>query len=109
MRRRRESPYESTKHQAPSSREIPNTRLQSGCVPIRDVESWSLERRWCVERGAWSFLMRLGTVIGRVTLSQSVPALTGARWLIVSPFTHEHFQQGTDAPLGMSKDPSLVV
>jgi microcompartment protein CcmK/EutM len=53
--------------------------------------------------------MRLGTVIGRVILSQTVPALTGARWLIVSPFTREHFQQGTDAPPGMSKESSLVV
>ena len=53
--------------------------------------------------------MRLGTVIGRVTLSRSVPALTGGRWLIVSPFTREHFQRGA-APLpGLSKDPSLVV
>ena len=56
-----------------------------------------------------SLLMRLGTVIGRVTLSQSVPALAGARWLIVSPFTREHFQQGTEPPSGMSKEPSLVV
>src|SRR5580704_6658915 len=38
--------------------------------------------------------MRLGTVIGRVTLSATVPSLTGARWLIVSPFTREHFQRG---------------
>jgi microcompartment protein CcmK/EutM len=53
--------------------------------------------------------MRLGTVIGRVTLSQTVPALRGARWLIVSPFTREHFQHGTTAPTGLSKDPSLVV
>ena len=53
--------------------------------------------------------MRLGTVIGRVTLSRTVPALIGARWLIVSPFTREHFQQGADAPRGLSKDPSLVV
>ena len=53
--------------------------------------------------------MRLGTVIGRVTLSQTVPALEGARWLIVSPFTREHFQQGAAAPPGLSKDPSLVV
>ena len=53
--------------------------------------------------------MRLGIVIGRVTLSQSVPSLTGARWLIVSPFTREHFQQGSETPAGMSKDPSLVV
>jgi microcompartment protein CcmK/EutM len=53
--------------------------------------------------------MRLGTVIGRVTLSVSVPALTGARWLLVSPFTREHFQQGTQTPAGLSKDPSLVI
>src|ERR1041384_8573336 len=53
--------------------------------------------------------MKLGTVIGRVTLSQTVPALIGARWLIVSPFTREHFQQGTETPPGMSKEPSLVV
>ncbi len=53
--------------------------------------------------------MKLGTVIGRVTLSQTVPALEGGRWLIVSPLTREHFQQGTVTPPGMSKDPSLVV
>jgi len=53
--------------------------------------------------------MRLGTVIGRVTLSVTVPALEGARWLIVSPFTREHFQRGSETPVGMSKDPSLVV
>ena len=53
--------------------------------------------------------MRLGTVIGRVTLSETVPALKGARWLIVTPFTREHFQRGDASPAGMSKDPSLVV
>ena len=53
--------------------------------------------------------MRLGTVIGRVTLSKTVPALIGARWLIVSPFTREYFQRGTQTPPGLSKDPSLVV
>ncbi len=53
--------------------------------------------------------MRLGTVIGRVTLSKSADELRGARWLIVSPFTREHFQQGAKTPPGMSKDPSLVV
>ncbi len=53
--------------------------------------------------------MKLGTVIGRVTLSQAVPAVQGARWLIVSPFTREHYQRGPNTPAGMSKDPSLVV
>jgi carbon dioxide concentrating mechanism protein CcmL len=53
--------------------------------------------------------MKLGSVIGRVTLNKTVPALIGARWLIVSPFTREHYQCGHDTPPGMSKDPSLVV
>src|SRR6266508_1758760 len=53
--------------------------------------------------------MRLGTVIGRVTLCAVVPELEGARWLVVSPFTREHFQRGTETPAGLSKDPSLVV
>jgi microcompartment protein CcmK/EutM len=53
--------------------------------------------------------MRLGTVIGRVTLSQAVPALQGGRFLVVSPFTREHFQRGTEAITGMSKDPSVVI
>src|SRR5690349_20460254 len=53
--------------------------------------------------------MRLGTVIDLVTLSKAVPALTGARWLIVSPFTREHFQRSAEVPQGLSKDPSLIV
>lgn len=53
--------------------------------------------------------MRLGTVIGRVTMSKTIGGLTGARWLIVSPFTREHFQQGAKTPPGLSKDSSLVV
>ena len=53
--------------------------------------------------------MRLGTVIGRVTLCKTVSALEGGRWLIVSPFTREHFQRGSKSLPGMSKDPSLVV
>jgi microcompartment protein CcmK/EutM len=53
--------------------------------------------------------MKLGSVIGRVTLSRVVPELQGARWLIVSPFTREHFQRGTETPTSLSKEPSLVV
>ena len=53
--------------------------------------------------------MKLGVVIGRVTLSVAAPKLEGARWLIVSPFTREHFQHGPRTPPGLSKDPSLVV
>jgi carbon dioxide concentrating mechanism protein CcmL len=53
--------------------------------------------------------MRLGTVIGRVTLSSVVPELVGARWLIVSPFSRESFQRGIAMPPSLSKEPSLVV
>lgn len=53
--------------------------------------------------------MKLGAVIGRVTLSRMLEALEGGRWLIVSPFTREHYQNGSETPVGLSKDPSLVV
>lgn len=53
--------------------------------------------------------MRLGSVIGRVTLSVSVPELQGARYLIVSPFSRENFQRGETPPGGLSAEPSLVV
>jgi microcompartment protein CcmK/EutM len=53
--------------------------------------------------------MKLGAVIGRVTLSRTIPALIGGRFLVVSPFTREHFQRGEDTPPGLSRDPSLVV
>ncbi|NBQ23583.1 MAG: ethanolamine utilization protein EutN [Verrucomicrobia bacterium] len=53
--------------------------------------------------------MRLGTVIGRVTLSQSIEALRGARWLVVSPFNRQHFQQGSEPLNLITSEPSLVV
>ncbi len=53
--------------------------------------------------------MKLGAVIGRVTLSSTAAGLEGARWLIVSPFTRAHYQRGTETPPGLSKDPSLIV
>lgn len=53
--------------------------------------------------------MKLGAVIGRVTLSVAAPGLKGARWLIVSPFTREHYQNGSITPAGLSKDSSLVI
>jgi carbon dioxide concentrating mechanism protein CcmL len=52
--------------------------------------------------------MRLGTVIGRVTLSKTVEGLRGARWLVVSPFTREQFLPTSKSP-AVSKEPSLVV
>ena len=53
--------------------------------------------------------MKLAAVLGRGTLSRTVPALEGARWLIVTPFTRDHFQHGPDTPPGLSSDPTPVV
>jgi microcompartment protein CcmK/EutM len=52
--------------------------------------------------------MKLGSVIGRVTLSKTVPELKGARWLVVSPFTRQQFRAQAE-PAGMSAEPSLIV
>jgi len=53
--------------------------------------------------------MKLGKVIGRVTLSVCDPLLIGGRFLVVSPYAREAYQNGTEPPAGLSKDPSLVV
>lgn len=53
--------------------------------------------------------MKLGTVIGRVTLSKSVDLLIGGRYLVVSPLTREQYARGLKKAGGMGKDPSLVV
>jgi carbon dioxide concentrating mechanism protein CcmL len=53
--------------------------------------------------------MRLGKVIGRVTLSVTVPALRGARWLVVSPYNRDHFPRANKTPAGLSGEPSMVV
>jgi hypothetical protein len=42
-------------------------------------------------------------------LAKALPELAGARWLIVSPFTREHYRRFSEAPAGLSQDPSLVV
>jgi len=36
--------------------------------------------------------MRIGEVIGKVTLSKYHPALTGATWLVVTPLSHAGLQ-----------------
>lgn len=52
--------------------------------------------------------MRLGRVIGRVTLSQAAPSLQGARWLIVSPLGRDDLSARPGAA-AVSREPSLVV
>lgn len=51
--------------------------------------------------------MRLGHIIGRVTLSQQDPAYKGGRFLLVQPFDHGSFRGAPMAPL--AKGNSLVV
>src|SRR6266404_4398724 len=96
-----------SKHQAPEKLQAPS--FKSAVSRRSLVEVWKLKFLRSLEVGVWCFRMRLGTVIGRVTLNKAVPALLGARWLIISPFTREHFQRGHEALPGLSKDPSLVV
>ena len=47
---------------------------------------------FCILHSA--FVMKLGTVIGRVTLAKTVKALEGGRFLVVSPFSREQFEAG---------------
>lgn len=51
--------------------------------------------------------MRLGHVIGKVTLSQQDPAYLGGRFLLVQPFAKEQFKGAPMTPL--AKGLSLVV
>ena len=53
--------------------------------------------------------MRLGQVIGRVTLGKSVPSYKGGRFLVVNPYDRDHFQNGPTPPDGLARRPSLVV
>lgn len=53
--------------------------------------------------------MKLGTVIGRVTLSVSSPGLDGARWLVVSPWTRESFINGLSDSNQITSESSLVI
>lgn len=51
--------------------------------------------------------MRLGHVIGRVTLAKQDPAYRGGRFLLVQPFAREQFRGSGMTPL--AKGSSLVV
>lgn len=51
--------------------------------------------------------MRLGHVIGRVTLSAQDPAYKGGRFLLVQPFAKDQFRGAAMTPL--AKGNSLVV
>ena len=51
--------------------------------------------------------MRLGKVIGHVTLSDHLAVYRGARWLVISPL--DKGQMAQSVPPGVSAIPSLIV
>lgn len=51
--------------------------------------------------------MRLGQVIGKVTLHTQDPAYDGPRWLVVAPLDRQQLAGGPRVPL--AKAPNLVV
>lgn len=53
--------------------------------------------------------MRIGHVIGKVTLSQQDPSLRGGRFLMVNPVDGAHFNTACATPPPLSAHPSIVV
>ena len=53
--------------------------------------------------------MRIGHVIGRVTLNQQDPALSGGRFLLVNPVATEYLNTACQSPPPISKLPTIVV
>ena len=53
--------------------------------------------------------MRIGHVIGNVTMNQQQAAFKAARWLVVNPIEADQFNTACDLEPGMTKIPSLVV
>lgn len=54
--------------------------------------------------------MRLGKVIGRVTLGKTRPEFAGARWLLVTPYNRDYLPADTFTDDGkLSTEPSVVI
>lgn len=53
--------------------------------------------------------MRIGQVIGKVTMSQQEGSFRGARWLVVNPLEAEQLNTACEVEPGLTKVPSLVV
>ena len=53
--------------------------------------------------------MRIGQVIGKITMSRQDPAFKAARWLMVSPVEAQDFNTCCNKAPRLSKEPSVVV
>ena len=53
--------------------------------------------------------MRIGQVIGKVTMNVSEPAFRAARWLVVNPLVAEQLNTACEIEPGLTELPSLVV
>ena len=54
--------------------------------------------------------MRLGKVIGRVTLGKTAPEFAGARWLVVTPYNRDYLPRNPHPDDGnLGSDPSVVI
>jgi microcompartment protein CcmK/EutM len=53
--------------------------------------------------------MRIGQVIGKVTMSHQEASFKGARWLVVNPIETDQFNTACDVQPGLTRIPSLVV
>ena len=53
--------------------------------------------------------MKLGRVVGRVTLSRTVPSLEGARWLVVTPLGREQLAIHQTHPAMIGPEASPIV
>ena len=53
--------------------------------------------------------MRIGQVIGKVTMNVREPAFKAARWLLVNPLETEQLNTACEIEPGLTSIPSLVV
>jgi microcompartment protein CcmK/EutM len=53
--------------------------------------------------------MRIGQVIGKVTMNTQEASFRGARWLLVNPLETEQLNTACEVEPGLTKIPTLVV
>ena len=53
--------------------------------------------------------MRIGHVIGKVTMNQQEPSFKGGRWLVVNPVETDQLNTACEVEPGLTRIPSLIV